>query len=252
MVRKLLREQLHVRSISTNITNAPTRRLWLAPLHLPWQPSTPPSITQGRKVQRLSVCVYPSFYTHQLVGAGCMARTQYRFSPLFKRSLSANNMLGSVLSAGDTGQRGRGSSYNFQGQYVWRPLWRWSQKSLAPDSSRALSSTPESVCPASTSSVPVAWVTPTPCLPVWFEYVHTKYPFFHIFMKLLDLQFYLRAKTKRHFFFTSMSSISSFFLRRMSRSSSLSSSERSSGTEIKKKKIKLNNSGEQSVDSHWD
>ena len=70
---------------------------------------------------------------------------------------------------------------------------------------------------------------------MWFEYVHTKYPFFHIFMKLLDLQFYLRAKTKRHFFFTSMSSISSFFLRRMSRSSSLSSSERSSGTEIKKK-----------------
>ena len=77
-----------------------------------------PLITQGRKVQRPSVCVYPSFYTHQLIGAGRMARTQYRFSPLFKRSLSANNMLGSVLSAGDTGQRGRGSSYNFQGQYV--------------------------------------------------------------------------------------------------------------------------------------
>lgn len=50
------------------------------------------------------VCVYLSFYSHQLAGAGCMARTRYRLSPLVKQSLSANNLLGSVLGAGDAGQ----------------------------------------------------------------------------------------------------------------------------------------------------
>ena len=43
VVRKLLREQPHVRPVSASITNVPTRRLWLAPLHLPWEPSTLPS-----------------------------------------------------------------------------------------------------------------------------------------------------------------------------------------------------------------
>ena len=180
--------------IPTNITGASTWRLWLTP------PAPPvgalPSFELTKVEGATPVCVYLSFYSRQLAGARCMARTWYRLSPLFKRSLSANNLLGSVLGAGDGGQWDRGSSYNFQGQYMWRPLWRWSQASLTLDSSPAFSSTP-----ASTSSVPPAKVSPTPCLPVWFEYAHTKYPLFHIFMKLLDLQFYLRAKVKRHFCF---------------------------------------------------